>query len=588
MKKEVIEIDIETGKAQSSLEDVSKKIDNVAESVEKVGKEAKEGIDKIADSSKKTAKGVKRISKAFKAVGTAIKAAGIGLLLAGLAQLKEIFEQNQKVADLFNTTFEVLSIAFNDFANFITNNIGEFTGFFKAIFDDPLESIKDFGIAIKDNIIERVNSLLDSMGFLASAVVKLFKGDFEGAMNDAKSAGKELIDVTTGVDGSFDKIVDKTGQLSEAVSNYTSKVVESAKQNVELTKQAELGAAKQAELVEQFDQQAEKLRQIRDNDLLTIEERQEANNKLLEVLKKQKQAMLEEADAQLKAAEAQFKKNGNQENEIALIEARTNKKGVEAQIEGFLSEQEANRVALQKESLDLTNSQAEATGNRKIAELEANAALIENDVARLEKQKEIAEAEKLLQEEVLKAKRDSYEEGTQAFQDANNELLDFQQDNAARQKEIDRDLAQAKVAAVMGGLSGIASLVGENSKFGKAVAITQAVIDTYAGANKALAQGGIFGAIGAAGIIATGIANVKKITSTDTPDTPSFASSAGGSVAAPQIQTPDFNIVGQSSTNQLAEAIGSQTQQPVKAYVVSNDVSTAQELDRNIIESASI
>ena len=66
------------------------------------------------------------------------------------------------------------------------------------------------------------------MGFLASAVVKLFKGDFEGAMNDAKSAGKELIDVTTGVDGSFEKIVDKTGQLSDAVSNYTSKVVESA------------------------------------------------------------------------------------------------------------------------------------------------------------------------------------------------------------------------------------------------------------------------------------------------------------------------------------------------------------------------
>ena len=85
--------------------------------------------------------------------------------------------------------------------------------------------------------------------------------------------------------------------------------------------------------------------------------------------------MLEEADAQLLAAEAQFKKNGNQENEIALIEARTNKKGVEAQIEGFLSEQESNRVALQKESLDLTNSQAEATGNRKIAEMEANAAV---------------------------------------------------------------------------------------------------------------------------------------------------------------------------------------------------------------------
>ena len=61
-----------------------------------------------------------------------------------------------------------------------------------------------------------------------------------------------------------------------------------------------------------------------------------------------------------------------------------------------------------------------------------------------------------------------------------------------------------------------------------------------------------------------------------------------GDEAAPQIQTPDFNIIGQSSTNQLAEAIGGQTQQPIKAFVVSSDVSTAQELDRNIIESASI
>ncbi|BAQ92865.1 hypothetical protein [uncultured Mediterranean phage uvMED] len=588
MKKEVIEIDIETGKAQANLNDVSEKLDGVADSIEKVGKESKEGIEKIADSSKQTAKGVKGIAKAFKTVGTAIKAAGIGLIVAGLAQLKEIFEQNQKVADLFSTTFEVLSIAFNDFANFITSNTDKFTGFFKDIFDNPLQSVKDLGNAIRDNIIERFNSLLDTLGFVGDALSKFIDGDFDGAAESIKAAGKELVDVYTGVDGSFDKIVEKTGKLSEAVSNYTSKVVESAKQNVELNKQAELGAAKQAELVEQFDQQAEKLRQIRDNDLLTIQEREEANNKLLEVLKKQKEAMLEEADAQLRAAEAQFKKNKNQENEIALIEARTNKKGVEAQIEGFLSEQEANRVALQKESLDLTNSQAEADGARNIAEMEANAALIENDVARLERQKEIAEAEKLLQEEVLKAKRDSYVEGTQAFQDANNELLDFQQDNAARQKEIDRDLAQAKVAAVMGGLSGIASLVGENSKFGKAVAITQAVIDTYAGANKALAQGGIFGAIGAAGIIATGIANVKKITSTEEPSTPSFASSGGGSVAVPQIQTPDFNIVGQSSTNQLAEAIGSQTQQPIKAFVVSSDVSTAQELDRNIIESASI
>ena len=54
------------------------------------------------------------------------------------------------------------------------------------------------------------------------------------------------------------------------------------------------------------------------------------------------------------------------------------------------------------------------------------------------------------------------------------------------------------------------------------------------------------------------------------------------------VQPPDFNIIGSTGTNQLAEAIGSTTQEPIKAYVVSSEVTSAQELDRNIEESASI
>jgi hypothetical protein len=60
----------------------------------------------------------------------------------------------------------------------------------------------------------------------------------------------------------------------------------------------------------------------------------------------------------------------------------------------------------------------------------------------------------------------------------------------------------------------------------------------------------------------------------------------GGGGTAPA--APAFNVVGASSTNQLAQTIGNQQQQPIKAYVVSNDVTTAQSLDRNIISSASI
>ena len=51
---------------------------------------------------------------------------------------------------------------------------------------------------------------------------------------------------------------------------------------------------------------------------------------------------------------------------------------------------------------------------------------------------------------------------------------------------------------------------------------------------------------------------------------------------------PSFNTVGASGTNQLADAIGGQSQIPVQAFVVSGQVTTAQELDRNIIDDASI
>ena len=57
--------------------------------------------------------------------------------------------------------------------------------------------------------------------------------------------------------------------------------------------------------------------------------------------------------------------------------------------------------------------------------------------------------------------------------------------------------------------------------------------------------------------------------------------------AAPSLP-PSFNIVGASDTNQLADAIGGQTQQPVQAYVVANDVTTAQSLENNIVEGATL
>ncbi len=54
------------------------------------------------------------------------------------------------------------------------------------------------------------------------------------------------------------------------------------------------------------------------------------------------------------------------------------------------------------------------------------------------------------------------------------------------------------------------------------------------------------------------------------------------------LQTPNINIVGASPINQLASAIGQQQSQPVRAYVVAEEVTSAQELERNRIRTAAL
>jgi len=548
----------------------------------------------------KAEKGVGSISKGFKGLGAAMKAAGIGLVIAALAKLSEIFMQNQKVADLFNTAFEAVSIAFNDFVGFIVDNSGAVIDFFKAIFENPVESLKKLSAAIKANFIERLNSAIDTLGFLASAVKKVFSGDFAGALEDVKNAGKESIDAITGVNNTFDKGVEFIEKNKDAVKGYIKETIKSAKANVELANAAELAAAQQSLLVEKYDLQAEQLRQIRDEERNSIEDRRKANNQLLEVLAEQEKAMLAQADAQLRSAQAELDKNASIENQVALTEALANKQGVLAQIEGFRSEQKANDLALDREEVELTNTKLESESKLSIERQRFNAEQIEDEVQRLEalKQIDLLEAE---QEAIrLQAIVDNANAGTQAKVDAQIALDEFmeqsRQTNLTRDTEIadatnklEENKKEVKIStleAVSGALNGLSALAGENAEAQKGIGIAQAIIDTFVGADKALAQGGIVGPIAAAGIIATGLANVKTIASTKIPKTK--GSSAGVSSGKSVPQPPSFNIVGATETSQLAQAVGGQTQQPVQAYVVANDITTAQSLENNIVEGATI
>lgn len=132
----------------------------------------------------------------------------------------------------------------------------------------------------------------------------------------------------------------------------------------------------------------------------------------------------------------------------------------------------------------------------------------------------------------------------------------------------------------------------------KAMRISIGLVDTAASALKAYGSQLIVGdpsslirAQVAAGIAtALGLAQVAMISkqqfmgsASATPPGVGASSVSGGAV-----QAPDFNIVGASQTNQIAEAIQGRLQTPIKAYVVSKDVSTAQEMDRNIVGTASL
>jgi hypothetical protein len=230
---------------------------------------------------------------------------------------------------------------------------------------------------------------------------------------------------------------------------------------------------------------------------------------------------------------------------------------------------------------------------------------IENDIKLKNDEKAAAELEKKINDQTT-----SYDEKIAAI-DAEQALFQSQLDNKLITEEqyndktkklsetrvqVDKKEREAKAAnmqAVANLLGNVASLLGESTAAGKAAAVAQATISTYQAAVSSYNSlsgipivGPALGAVAAGVAVASGIANVNKILSVQVPGGGGGGGTAPTPAATPQ--PPSFNVVGSSSTNQLAQTIGQQSQTPVRSYVVASDVSTAQALDRNIIRNATI
>jgi hypothetical protein len=121
----------------------------------------------------------------------------------------------------------------------------------------------------------------------------------------------------------------------------------------------------------------------------------------------------------------------------------------------------------------------------------------------------------------------------------------------------------------------------------KALRISQTIVDTASNIVTSVRNGGgipagiPFGiAAGAMGALQIAAITKAKYDGGETP-----SSSGGGDVPSGGASTtPQFNTIGSSGVNQLAQL----QQQPVQAYVVSGDVTSAQSLDRNRIQNATL
>jgi hypothetical protein len=408
----VREFIVDTSKTNQNLEAVTRQLEALNANLT----QGAVNTEKIADNSKKAESGFKKAGSALASLG---KATGVlALISAAFNTIKSVISSTQPIADAFAAAFGTFTDIIRDAFTYISDNAGTVVNYFKAIFNDPVQAIKDFGNAIVDNLIERFNSFIDTLGFLADGLKNLFTGEFQAAIQSFKDAGKESVDVLTGVNDSVDRVSEAVVAGAEAFANYVTETYNANEALVQLQNNAKLAAAEQARLAEQYDRQAELLRQTRDDESKSIQDRIAANTALGEVLAKQEQAELASAQAQVAAAQATFEHNKTIDNQVALTQALAGVDGVRAKIAGIKSEQLVNEIALNKELNELYKVQQQSAADLAINEQKFVADSIKNDLERLNAQRNVLEEEKKIQLERLQLEILKYNEGTQARLDA--------------------------------------------------------------------------------------------------------------------------------------------------------------------------
>ncbi len=610
-------------KIVADASDATKEIKNIKKGVEDVGDAAKDTskqVSGVGKSAKNSKAGFQIMTKGIGAVGLALKAAGIGLIISAIAGLSEAFARNKKVMDkveivlgTIGQVFQQVITAIIDTYEAITSTSDNFDALGRVIRGLIKLTINPFLIVI-NNLMLGLNSAAlayqvmfgDSTGILkAQKAIDETKKRISDLALETIAAGKEVVN-------GFSEAIDEVSNIGEIVGENLSKVSlktanNQAKANKLAIDGAKLAEAQASRVVAQYERQASLQKQVRDNVSKSVSERQEANDKLAVILDEQEKALLRQADAIIAGANAELQKNNSIENQAALISAVAGKEQVLADISGKREEQLTQQTALLREQNDLATTISDAELERQRIQREFEAEQEIDPLKKLQLQKEAFDLENQAILDDLNRKKELYAEGTQARVDAEQDYLNKKQaidnkisDNTTKTAEITSateikfaDLtASAKLDIAGQALGAIAGLVDRQSVAGKGIAIAQVGVSTASGIIKALAENpppNPLGAIGAAIIGAAGLAQTLSIAKEKIPSATGKGFVSGGATGGGSAPTaPSFNLVEGTEGNQINESINLGNQEPIQAFVVSGDVTTAQNLDKNIITESGL
>jgi len=299
-----------------------------------------------------------------------LKANPIFLLVDLLVKLGSSIAKNQELVDRFTAVWKPLQQVLDLVVGIISEQLIKGLDFLKGAFNDLGGTLKNIGKLIVDNIINRFTAFK----VLADGVVKLFKGDFQGAL---KSFADGAAQALTGVEGVTDKLgqaADKAKEFGDQIKNAAQVGAQVDKLNKEIRGLQETLAVSEAQRRERIanlrleareegktaEQRIKLLKEA--NDL----EDKIANDKTVIARKQLEAAKLAASTSRTDAAAKQ--EIANLEGEISRIqtERATRQKELARETKGALNEQKALQKAQADELAKL--AQEELKAQAKLAE----------------------------------------------------------------------------------------------------------------------------------------------------------------------------------------------------------------------------